>query len=158
MTHDMQLTLEADAFAPETDIPTEFTCDSTNQSPALSWSAPPEGTKTFALVMDDPDAPGRTWVHWVLYDLPATTRELPAGVAAQAELPSGARQGRNDFKKIGYGGPCPPAGPPHRYFFKLYALDTKIGLSPGATKQEVEHAMEGHVVASAELMGKYRRR
>jgi Raf kinase inhibitor-like YbhB/YbcL family protein len=156
MTNDLQLTLKA-PFAPAADIPTEFTCDSTDKSPALSWSVPPEGTRTLALVMDDPDAPGRTWVHWVIYDLPATTRELPAGVSADAQLPSGARQGRNDFKKIGYGGPCPPAGPAHRYFFKLYALDTALGLPPGATKQDVERAMYGHIVASGELMGKYRR-
>jgi Raf kinase inhibitor-like YbhB/YbcL family protein len=107
--------------------------------------------------MEDPDAPRGTWVHWVLYDLPATKRELPAGVARDGELPSGARQGRNDFKKLGYGGPCPPAGPGHRYYFRLYALDKSLGLRPGATRRELDRAMRGHIAASAELMGRYRR-
>jgi len=107
--------------------------------------------------MEDPDAPGGTWVHWVLYDLPGTGGELPAGTARQGELPSGARQGRNDFKKLGYGGPCPPAGPGHRYCFRLYALDKSLGLHPGATRRELDRAMRGHLVASAELMGRYRR-
>jgi Raf kinase inhibitor-like YbhB/YbcL family protein len=110
-----------------------------------------------ALIVDDPDAPMGTWVHWVLYDLPANTRELPEGIAKQEELPSGARQGRNDFRKIGYGGPCPPPGPAHRYFFKLYALDSKTKLKPGATKADLEKAMKGHVLAQAELIGRYQR-
>jgi Raf kinase inhibitor-like YbhB/YbcL family protein len=98
-----------------------------------------------------------TWTHWVLFDLPATTASLPEGVSKMDELPSGGRQGRNDFRKIGYGGPCPPPGKAHRYFFKLYALDAKLNLEPGASKQEVEQAMQGHILAQAEWMGKYKR-
>jgi hypothetical protein len=107
--------------------------------------------------MDDPDAPVGTWVHWVLYDLPADAKELSEGVAKQEQLSNGARQGRNDFGKIGYGGPCPPPGKPHRYFFKLYALDAKLNLKAGATKAEVERAMKGHILAQGELIGKYGR-
>src|SRR5258708_8944318 len=117
----------------------------------------PATTQGFALIMDDPDAPVGTWVHWVLYDLPANTRELTEGVAKQEQLASGARQGRNDFGKIGYGGPCPPPGKPHRYFFKLYALDAKLNLKAGASKADVEGAMKGRVLAQSELMGKYGR-
>jgi hypothetical protein len=153
----MTLKLEASAFKPGSDIPEQFTCDGSDISPALTWSTPPEGTRSFALVMEDPDAPGRTWVHWVLYDLPGTERGLQANVAPTGDLPSGARQGRNDFKKIGYGGPCPPAGPAHRYYFKLYALDDTLGLRSGATRRELDRAMRGHIVARAELMGRYRR-
>lgn len=149
--------LKTPSFKPAGDIPAQFTCDGADTSPALSWSIPPTGTQSFALVLEDPDAPGRTWVHWVLYDMPASERQLPEGVPPESELPSGARQGRNDFKKIGYGGPCPPAGPGHRYYFKLYALDKKLGLGPGATRRELERAMRGHIVARAELMGQYRR-
>jgi Raf kinase inhibitor-like YbhB/YbcL family protein len=126
-------------------------------SPPLHWSAPPEGTQSFVLIMDDPDAPGRTWVHWVLYDLPGTERELPEGVAPTGTLPSGARQGVNDFRKTGYGGPCPPAGPAHRYFFRLYALDTELHLKAGARRAQIEPLIRGHVLAQAELMGQYRR-
>jgi Raf kinase inhibitor-like YbhB/YbcL family protein len=107
--------------------------------------------------MDDPDAPGRTWVHWVLYDIPGTECELPAAVPSESDLPSGARQGRNDFRRIGYGGPCPPAGPAHRYYFRLYALDERLGLRAGASRRDLDRAMRGHIVASAELMGRYRR-
>jgi Raf kinase inhibitor-like YbhB/YbcL family protein len=151
----MQLTTSA--FQPGSEIPAQFTCDGLNTSPALSWSAPPEATRSFALVMDDPDAPGRTWVHWVLYDIPGTDRELPAAVPSESDLPSGARQGRNDFRRIGYGGPCPPAGPAHRYYFRLYALDERLGLRAGATRRDLDRAMRGHIVASAELVGLYRR-
>lgn len=138
-------------------IPKEFTCDAQDISPKLEWKEPPANTGSFALIMDDPDAPGGTWVHWVLYDVPADARELPERVPSQEQLSSGARQGRNDFGKIGYGGPCPPPGKPHRYFFKLYALDTKLNLEPGATKAELERAMKSHVLAQAELIGKYGR-
>jgi hypothetical protein len=149
--------LKTPAFKPGADIPAQFTCDGADSSPALTWSSPPEDTRSLAIVVDDPDAPGRTWVHWVLYDLPATEHELPAGVPAQATLPSGARQGRNDFGRIGYGGPCPPKGPVHRYYFRLYALDTTLELKAGATRSELDHAMRGHVLAQTELMGRYRR-
>ena len=150
--------LKASAFNPASDIPAEFTCDGSDMSPALSWSAPPEGTRSFALIVDDPDAPNGTWVHWVLYDLPATARELPGGVEPHGTLPSGARQGRNDFGKIGYGGPCPPSGPAHRYYFRLYALDTGLDLKPGASRAQLDRSMRSHVLAHAELMGRYGRR
>ncbi|HEY4681861.1 MAG TPA: YbhB/YbcL family Raf kinase inhibitor-like protein [Candidatus Acidoferrales bacterium] len=153
----MALKLTSTAFQPGATIPEKFTCDGPDVSPALAWADPPAGTHSFALIMDDPDAPVGTWVHWVLYDLPANTRELAEGVPKQEELPSRARQGRNDFRKIGYGGPCPPSGPAHRYFFKLYALDSKTNLKPGATKAELEKAMKGHILAQAELMGRYQR-
>ena len=153
----MALELRTHAFAPGGDIPAGFTCEGRDVSPALQWSDPPGGTESLALVMDDPDAPGGTWVHWVLYDLPPSTRELPEAVPAQGELPSGARQGRNDFRKIGYGGPCPPRGPVHRYFFRLYALDARVGLAAGGTRADLDRAMRGHVLGQAELMGRYRR-
>jgi hypothetical protein len=149
--------LKASAFRPESDIPAQFTCDGSDVSPVLSWTTPPEGTQTFALVMEDPDAPRRTFVHWVLYDLPASERELPEGIASQGPLPSGARQGRNDFGRFGYGGPCPPPGTPHRYYFRLYALDTRLDLKAGATRAQVDRAMRGHILAEAELMARYRR-
>lgn len=151
------MNLQALAFKPGADIPAQFTCDGSNISPALGWITPPTGTQSFALVMEDPDAPGQTWIHWVLYDLPATERELPEGVAPKPTLPSGARQGRNDFGKTGYGGPCPPRGPAHRYYFKLYALDNRLGLPAGATRAQVDRSMRGHVLAEAEVMGRYRR-
>jgi Raf kinase inhibitor-like YbhB/YbcL family protein len=149
--------LSSTAFEAGAAIPRKFTCDGPDVSPALAWSELPAGTQSLALIMDDPDAPVGTWVHWVLYDLPASTRGLPENRPKQEELSSGARQGRNDFRRIGYGGPCPPPGPAHRYFFKLYALDAKLNLKPGATKPEVEKAMQGHILAQGELMGRYKR-
>lgn len=149
--------LKTTAFANGGDIPARFTCDGTDDSPALEWTEPPAGTQSFALLADDPDAPRGTWVHWVLYDLPATARELPEGLPPEGTLPSGARQGRNDFRKIGYGGPCPPPGPAHRYFFRLFALGRALGLPSGAKRADVDRAMEGHVLARAEVMGRYRR-
>ncbi len=145
------------AFPAEGTIPKKFTCDGSDVSPPLAWSGAPPGTHSFALIVDDPDAPVGTWVHWVLYDLPANTKELAEGVPKQEQLSNGARQGRNDFRKIGYGGPCPPPGKPHRYFFKLYALDKKLDLSAGASKAETESAMKGHILAQAELLGRYGR-
>jgi hypothetical protein len=153
----MALQIASPAFSEGEAIPKKFTCDGPDASPQLKWNEPPANTQSFALIMDDPDAPGGTWVHWVLYDLPAGTRELPEGVAKQEQLASGARQGRNDFGKIGYGGPCPPSGKPHRYFFKLYALDAKLNLKASATKADLERATKGHVLAQAELIGKYGR-
>ncbi len=152
-----KLELKTAAFKPGGDIPRKFTCAGSDVSPALSWNEPPAGTGSLALIMDDPDAPMGTWVHWVVYDLPATTRELPEGVRKGDNLERGGHQGRNDFPAVGYGGPCPPPGKPHRYFFKLYALDRKLDLSAGATKQQMEQAMKGHVLAQAELMGRYGR-
>ncbi len=138
-------------------IPKRFTCDAQDISPKLEWKGPPANTESFALIMDDPDAPAGTWVHWVLYEIPSDARELPERVPMQEQLASGARQGRNDFGKIGYGGPCPPPGKPHRYFFKLYALDTKLNLKPGVTKADLERTMKPHILSKAELIGIYGR-
>ncbi|MGQ9458922.1 MAG: YbhB/YbcL family Raf kinase inhibitor-like protein [Anaerolineae bacterium] len=153
----MALKVESPAFSPGGDIPRPYTCDGPDLSPPLRWSEPPAGTQSLALICDDPDAPAGTWVHWVLYRIPATVRELPEGVPKRDTLADGSRQGRNDFGKVGYGGPCPPRGPKHRYFFKVYALDVVIDLPPGATKAELLKAMEGHVLAQGELMGRYGR-
>lgn len=149
--------LSSNAFDPNGAIPKRFTCEGSDVSPALKWTAPPVGTHSLVLIADDPDAPRGTWVHWVLYDLAASARGLPEGVRPDGEISNGARQGRNDFGKLGYGGPCPPPGPAHRYFFKLYALDAKTGLEPGATKDDLERTMRGHILAEAELVGRYRR-
>jgi Raf kinase inhibitor-like YbhB/YbcL family protein len=154
---EVSLQISSAAFSAGETIPKKFTCDGPDISPQLKWNDPPANAQSIALIMDDPDAPMGTWVHWVLYDLPANTRELPEGIAKQEQLSSGARQGQNDFGKIGYGGPCPPPGRPHRYFFKLYALDAKVNLKSGATKADVERAMKGHILAQAELIGKYGR-
>jgi Raf kinase inhibitor-like YbhB/YbcL family protein len=138
-------------------IPQQYTCDGPDLSPPLRWAAPPEGTQSLVLIADDPDAPAGTWVHWVLYDLPPGQRELAEGLPQQETPAEGGTQGKNDFGKLGYGGPCPPKGKPHRYFFRLYALDIKVDLSPGATKGEVLEKMAGHVLAEAELVGRYGR-
>jgi Raf kinase inhibitor-like YbhB/YbcL family protein len=149
--------LKSSAFQNGAEIPPKYTCDANDVSPALSWDKAPAGTRVFALIADDPDAPVGTWVHWVLYDLPAETKELPEGIVATETLPNGAKQGVNDFRKVGYGGPCPPPGSPHRYFFKLYALDAPTNLKPRATKQQLLDALKGHVLGEAELMGRYKR-
>ena len=149
--------LTTPAFKSGGDIPRKFTCDGANVSPALTWTEPPAGTKSLVLIADDPDAPAGIWVHWVIYDLPAGFRQLPEGMPRDQELRDGGRQGLTDFGRTGYGGPCPPPGKPHRYFFKLYALDVKLNLKAGATKQEVERAMNGHVLAQAQRVGHYRR-
>ncbi len=142
------------AFEDGGTIPEEHTCDGMDVSPALAWTSGPEGTKTFALICDDPDAPMGTWVHWVLFNIPAEVNELPESIPPERELENGARQGMNDFHKVGYGGPAPPGGT-HRYFFKIYALDTEIDLEAGATKADLLRAMEGHILAEGQLMGKY---
>lgn len=126
-------------------------------SPPLVWADPPEGTQSFALISDDPDAPAGTWVHWVLYDLPGETRELQEGIPRTEILASGAKQGDGDSRKVGYDGPCPPAGKPHRYFFKVYALNGTPALPPKATKADLLVAMNGHVLAEAEVVGLYQR-
>ena len=156
----MALSISSPAFAAGSTIPVKHSCDSEDVSPRLEWNDPPAGTKAFALVVDDPDAPMGNWVHWVVVDLPAAARELPEGVARGAEIRGleGARQGRNDFGKLGWGGPCPPPGKPHRYFFTLYALDAPLGLAEGSTKAEVEKRLAGHVLAKAEMFGTYQRR
>lgn len=150
--------LSSASFREGETIPRQFTCDGEDQSPALGWSEVPVETRSFALICDDPDAPRGTWLHWLLYNLPAEAVELQPGVPAIPELPSGARQGTNSSGKIGYHGPCPPPGKPHRYFFRLYALDTSLGLAPGVSRPELESAMEGHVLGSATVMGTYERK
>ncbi len=137
-------------------IPSLYTCDGQDISPDLHWDAPPTGTQSLALIVDDPDAPGEIFVHWVLYDLPPEIHQLPKAIATQTELPGGGVQGKNDFGNLGYGGPCPPNGI-HRYLFKLYALDRQLGLKSGATKAQLEAAMNGHILAAAELIGRYAR-
>lgn len=149
--------LSSASFAATQMIPKKFTCDGSDTSPELSWKDAPNAVRSFALIADDPDAPVGTWVHWVLYNLPADAKELPEGVLKQKQLSNGALQGRNDFRKIGYGGPCPPAGKPHRYFFKLYALDTKLDLEAGASKADLEGAMKGHILGQAQIVGLYKR-
>jgi len=153
----MSFQISSTAFSNGETIPKKFTCDGPDVSPQLSWKEAPAAARSFALIMDDPDAPAGTWVHWVLYNLPANTSQLPEGLEKQEQLATGALQGRNDFRKIGYGGPCPPPGTPHHYYFKLFALDTKLNLKAGATKADLERAMKGHILGEAELMGRYGR-
>lgn len=148
--------IKSSAFGSGEMIPVKYTCDGADFSPPLEWTAGPAGTKSFALICDDPDAPMGTWVHWVVYDIPPTTAMLAEGITRERELTGGGTQGINDFRKIGYGGPCPPGGT-HRYFFKLYALDTLLGLKPGITKDQLLKAMKGHILAEAQLMGTYSR-
>ena len=138
-------------------IPKIYTCQGEDVSPPLSWNDAPDGTRSFALIVDDPDAPIGEWVHWVLFNIPPQSAFLPESVPADSALPSRAVQGINDFGNIGYGGPCPPGGKPHRYFFKLYALDITLKLKPGATKKQVIQAMEKHILAEAKLMGMYKK-
>jgi Raf kinase inhibitor-like YbhB/YbcL family protein len=149
--------LSSTAFSASGMIPKQFSCEGTDASPQLSWSGVPSASHSLALIMDDPDAPTGTWVHWVLYNLPASTKELAEGVEKQEQLADGTLQGRSSFGKAGYGGPCPPPGTPHRYFFKLYALDIKLDLKAGASKDELEQAMKGHILGQTELIGKYGR-
>ncbi|MBI4458530.1 MAG: YbhB/YbcL family Raf kinase inhibitor-like protein [Acidobacteria bacterium] len=153
----MGFALSSSVFEANGLIPKKFTCDGADASPPLAWSDPPPGTQSFGLIADDPDAPAGTWVHWVVYDVPAGVTALPEGVPKEKELSGGGCQGRNDFQKIGYGGPCPPRGSAHRYYFKLYALDRKVALQPGASKADLERALKGHILAEAQLMGRYQR-
>ena len=150
------LVLASTAFKEGDAIPKQYGCKGADISPPLRWSGIPEKTKTFALIVDDPDAPMGTWVHWVIFNIPASVTGLPENVPAEESLPDGALQGKNDFKSFGYGGPCPPGGT-HRYFFKLYALDTTLQLKAGCTKAELLKAMAGHILAEAQLMGRYSR-
>ena len=148
--------IRSSAFGSGERIPVKYTCDGADFSPSLEWTAGPAGTKSFALICDDPDAPMGTWVHWVIYDIPAAATMLAEGITREKDLPGGGTQGINDFRRTGYGGPCPPGGT-HRYFFKLYALDAALGLKPGITKDQLLQAMRGHVLAEAQLMGTYKR-
>lgn len=152
----MDIKIASSAFDEGGTIPVKYTCDGEDVSPPLEWSGMPEGAKTLVLISDDPDAPMGTWVHWVLFNLPAAVHNLPEDIPPVHTMESGAKQGMNDFRKIGYGGPCPPGGT-HRYYFKIYALDTEIDLEAGATKPEILRAMEGHILAQGQLMGRYSR-
>jgi len=153
----MTFALRSTAFSEGSAITRQYTCDGADLSPALSWSDAPAGTHSFALIADDPDAPVGTWTHWIIWNIPAEVMVLPEGVRKTETLDNGAHQGRNDFKRIGYGGPCPPAGKPHRYFFKLFALDTRLDLKAGAGRGELEAAMKRHIVSQTSLMGTYKR-
>ena len=153
----MTFNLTSAAFQHGEVVPATYTCDGKNISPPLQWIAPPSGTKGLALIMDDPDAPMGTWVHWVLYNLPPSVQQLSDAMPSTAQWPDGTVQGTTSFRRIGYGGPCPPSGT-HHYVFTLYALDVPLSLPPGADKSAVESAMQGHVLAQAQLIGTYQRR
>jgi Raf kinase inhibitor-like YbhB/YbcL family protein len=151
-------TISSSAFSGGRPIPRAYTCDGGDRSPPLQWSDPPAGSRSLALIVDDPDAPGGTWVHWVLYNLPPTTRSLAEAIPPEANGPDGSRQGRSSFNRSGYGGPCPPGGSAHRYFFRLYALDSNVDLpAEQTTAAQLQAAMDKHVLAYAELMGTYSR-
>ena len=152
----MAITITSTAFAEGGMIPRDFTCDGRDISPPMTWDGVPEDTKSLAIICDDPDAPVGTWVHWVLFNIPARVTELPQNMPLDKILQNGARHGINDFRKFGYGGPCPPGGT-HRYYFKIYALDTELKQEPGLTKAELLKAMQGHILAEGQLMGKYKR-
>lgn len=157
----MAFSLTSSGLQNESAIPKKFTCDGEDLSPPLQWKEAPAGTKSFALVMDDPDAPPGTWVHWLIYDLPSTTLSLAEGVSKTENGPDGSKQGLvwgvDTFSKVGYYGPCPPPGKPHRYYFKLYALDAPLNLPPKATKPQLEAKMKGHILGQAVWMGRYGR-
>lgn len=152
-----KMKLKSAGFLEGADIPKLYSCEGEDLSPELEWSGPPAGAKSFALVCDDPDAPAGTWVHWVIYNIPGNSSSLPRGVAKKARLENGALQGLNSWPKTGYNGPCPPPGKPHRYFFRLYALDSKLDLKENATEEELLKAVKGRILAEAELMGRYKR-
>ncbi len=151
-----KMEITSTAFAQGELIPKKYTCDDVNISPPLKWHGAPTGTKSFALIADDPDAPIGTWVHWVLFNLPADVRELAENFPPKKNFENGAAHGKNDFGKYGYGGPCPPGGT-HRYYFKLYALDDKLDLQPGCTKKDLLQTIKNHTLAESQLMGKYKR-
>jgi Raf kinase inhibitor-like YbhB/YbcL family protein len=154
----MEFILRSPAFGPDEKIPKKYTCDGVDASVPLQWEGAPAGTKCFGLICEDPDAPNGNWVHWVLYDLPGTAKNLPEGLPPDEELANGASQGINDFRMIGYGGPCPPKHThEHRYFFTLYALKKRTGLSSRATRRELLDAMKGHILGQARLTGRYER-
>lgn len=154
----MIINMTSSAFAEGASIPVRHTCDGDNLSPPLSWTSPPPGTRSMALIADDPDAASGIWVHWVLYNLPGDASGLPEGVDVTQPLTGEAAQGKNSSNNPGYRGPCPPRGSAHRYFFKLYALDALLDLAPGATKAVLLEAMKGRIVAEGQLMGTYQRK
>jgi Raf kinase inhibitor-like YbhB/YbcL family protein len=151
----MAMQLSCSAFPAEASIPRTYTCDGENRSPPLSWSDAPVQTLTFALIAEDRDAPHGTFTHWVLFDIPAVQSHLPEGILHRGDMSEGTRQGRNGFGGVGYGGPCPPSGKPHRYVFNLYALDDRLNLEPGSSKAEVERAMQGHVLEQTQFAAHY---
>lgn len=153
----MALKVSSPRWMPGETIPKKFTGDGIDVSPPLTFEGVPTGTKAFVLICDDPDAPVGTWVHWVIYDVPGTAKGLPEGVSKDASLPDGSRQGRNSWKNLGYGGPSPPPGRPHRYFFRLYALREPLGAAPGLSAKEAEAAARTKAIESAEFMGTYGR-
>jgi Raf kinase inhibitor-like YbhB/YbcL family protein len=153
----MSFALTSASFGNGGGIAKKFTCDGDDVSPQLSWTEPPAGTKSFALLADDPDAPVGNWNHWTLWNVPESSRSLAENLSNAARLPDGTSQGVNDFRKVGYNGPCPPPGTPHRYYFKLFALDEKLDLKQNARKQDLEAAMRGHILAETEWMGRYGR-
>jgi Raf kinase inhibitor-like YbhB/YbcL family protein len=155
-TH-MSLKVTTSAFAPGAAIPAQYTCKGADLSPALEWSGAPARIASFAIIMDDPDAPAGTWVHWVMWNIPQATHSVPQAVPRREQLPDGTHQGRNSFGKIGYYGPCPPAGQTHRYFFRVYALDTKLEPGEAADRSALDDAMKGHVLAQGEYMGTFHR-
>ncbi|HXH50444.1 MAG TPA: YbhB/YbcL family Raf kinase inhibitor-like protein [Terriglobia bacterium] len=149
--------IESSAFKEGAFIPARFSCQGENVSPSLKWTDPPAGTRSLALIVDDPDAPGGTWTHWVVFNLPAQTRAMDENAPKGDELPKGGLQGLTSFGSVGYGGPCPPPGKAHRYFFKLYAADTSLSLKPGTAREEVVAALKGHTLGEAQLMGRFKR-
>jgi len=153
----MVLSLSSTAFKGGEIIPVKYTCEGQDVSPPLMWSELPQGTQSLALIVDDPDAPVGVFTHWVLFNIPPDSGKLPEAVPTQAQLPSGALQGKNDFGRVGYGGPCPPPGRPHRYCFTLYALDRVLDLKAGVSKKQVLDAMQGHILAQGQLIGTYQR-
>jgi Raf kinase inhibitor-like YbhB/YbcL family protein len=153
----MSIQISSTAFTEGNPIPVEFTCDGSDVSPELKWTGVPTGAKSLALICDDPDAPGGTFVHWVIYGIPPGENQLGKSVPTTPTLGSGAKQGKNGFGTIGYRGPCPPRGGPHRYFFRIYALDTTIDEASGVSRAQLDRAMKGHVVGEGHLMGKYQR-
>lgn len=153
----MAIQITSDAFQNGEPIPRRHTCDGEDLSPPLRWTGVPEGTQSLVLIADDPDAPAGTWVHWVLFNIPPEMEGLPEGVPPTETFDDGRRHGTTDFRRPGYGGPCPPPGRPHRYFFRLYALDSRLDLPPGARRAQVDQAMAGHVLDQGELMGTYGR-
>jgi Raf kinase inhibitor-like YbhB/YbcL family protein len=153
----MSFVLKTTAFSEGSGIPKKYTCDGGDTSPALTWTGAPAGTQSFALIADDPDAPAGTWTHWIVWNIPSNASTLREGLPKMETLSDGTRQGKNDFKRIGYGGPCPPPGKPHRYFFRVYALGAKLDVKPGAGRDELEKAMQTHVLSQTELMGRYGR-
>jgi Raf kinase inhibitor-like YbhB/YbcL family protein len=154
---EMTLSVSSSAFKEGDKIPAKYSCDGQDISPPLAWGEPPQGIRAFALITDDPDAPGGVFTHWVLFNLPANIRQLGEGTPAQERLPDGALQGKNGFGRIGYSGPCPPRGRAHRYFFTIYALDKSLDLKPGASKKQLLDAMKGHILAQGQLIGTYQR-